>query len=523
MKATGQALKHYSWNAGASSSSSGSAASVDDFQDLLYKLDIVLGGQPFTVQMDTGSADLWVKADSTPIKLTNTTNINVTEAYGAGVASGLIQFAQLELDGFIIPSQAFINADSAEDFGFFDEGAVGIMGLAFNDAGLSPINDGIRAAFGQDNTLGQAAISNIIAQNPSISNSFDILLDRTSDLDDDSTGIFIIGSHLQGFEDITSQPKLFRQTTGRWSVPCDGMTVNGGLFEFNQSSVAGVDSGRIATLLDSGFSLPPLPPPAVDFLYGSIPGAVFAQTSYPQWIVPCTGATNLTFTFGGKDFPVHPLDLTIVDTTTITVNGTSQNVTICYNAYQYLDLDPNSFNGFDAILGDSFLRNVYASFDYGDTDSTGVNSFVQLISTTNQGEALTDFAATRAQVLKSLPPTIDPATFLDIYTGGDGSPAVGDVASGALDASDSTPSAVPAGSDSSSDRLNSLVEKYGPIIIGLLAGNALIGVLLCIIALTVCLRGVVKSGARSRNINPTYAPVRFKEAEAAEDRMAYHD
>lgn len=70
-----------------------------------------------------------------------------------------------------------------------------------------------------------------------------------------------------------------------------------------------------------------------------------------------------TYARSGDDFPVHPLDLTFVATTEIpSADGTStQNVTYCYNTYQYLTLDPNSFEGFDAVLGDAFLRNVYAS------------------------------------------------------------------------------------------------------------------------------------------------------------------
>lgn len=58
---------------------------------------------------------------------------------------------------------------------------------------------------------------------------------------------------------------------------------------------------------------------------------------------------------------MHPLDLTVMAQTEIPLNGTNQNVTYCYNTYQYLDLDPENFSGFDAILGDAFLRNVYAS------------------------------------------------------------------------------------------------------------------------------------------------------------------
>ena len=58
---------------------------------------------------------------------------------------------------------------------------------------------------------------------------------------------------------------------------------------------------------------------------------------------------------------MHPLDLTEVKTTEVELSGKNQNVTFCLNAFQYLTLDPEGFSGFDAILGDSFLRNVYAS------------------------------------------------------------------------------------------------------------------------------------------------------------------
>ncbi len=63
----------------------------------------------------------------------------------------------------------------------------------------------------------------------------------------------------------------------------------------------------------------------------------------------------------GQQFPVHPLDLTFPAVVTVPVGGQDTNITVCVNTYQYLTLDPNSFQGFDIILGDAFLRNVYAS------------------------------------------------------------------------------------------------------------------------------------------------------------------
>ena len=164
-------------------------------------------------------------------------------------------------------------------------------------------------------------------------------------------------------------------------------------------------------------------------------------------------------------------------------------------------------------------------FDYGDTDSSGNQSFVQLISTTDLDEAWPDFKASRAKALAAVPQTIDPATLVQLANSdSDNSTSTDDNISGADSTSSpvSTPTAAP--SENSDDKLYSLVEKYGPVVIGLLAGNILIGVLLCIIGLTACMRGVVKGGAKTRNIGSSYAPVRFKEAEAHGDRESeYHD
>ena len=59
---------------------------------------------------------------------------------------------------------------------------------------------------------------------------------------------------------------------------------------------------------------------------------------------------------------MHPIDLAPPAQLPIIENGTLKNVTICIASYQYLTLDPTAFAGFDImILGDAFLRSVYAS------------------------------------------------------------------------------------------------------------------------------------------------------------------
>ena len=114
----------------------------------------------------------------------------------------------------------------------------------------------------------------------------------------------------------------------------------------------------------------------------------------------------------GTDYPVHPIDLTYPAVFQIGTdnNVTMENVTVCLNTYQYLTLDPADFSGFDAVFGDAFLRNAYAScvapfsaflrqtltpgahrFNYGaggDTAGDDTAAFVQLVSRTTLDAAL---------------------------------------------------------------------------------------------------------------------------------------
>ncbi|KIP03192.1 hypothetical protein PHLGIDRAFT_121790 [Phlebiopsis gigantea 11061_1 CR5-6] len=166
-------------------------------------------------------------------------------------------------------------------------------------------------------------VTNIFAQNPDsdMSNSFDIHLDRSGNLDNASSGTLI---------SLTITLSL-----GHRATPLDAMAVNNELFTFNASSINTVPTRKLAALLDTSFTFP-LPP-----LAGDRPHVHF----------------------GGKDFPLHPLDPMFLATTEIpTTNGTgTQNETFCYNTYQHLTLDPNtSLEGFDAVLGDAFLRNICA-------------------------------------------------------------------------------------------------------------------------------------------------------------------
>lgn len=60
----------------------------------------------FTVALDSGSSDLWVMPDpDKPLKISNSTGLYLPLTYGKGVANGTLEFAELKLGNYTIPSQ----------------------------------------------------------------------------------------------------------------------------------------------------------------------------------------------------------------------------------------------------------------------------------------------------------------------------------------------------------------------------------------------------------------------------------
>ncbi|KAF7793493.1 hypothetical protein EIP86_004605 [Pleurotus ostreatoroseus] len=465
----------------------GSPTSLSNVDNVAYTVDVTIGGQSFPVQLDTGSSDLWVSGANTSNIETNDQPDNplfVEMDYGSGSASGNVFVATLEVGGLAVRNQAFVIATDVEHEPF-DE-FQGIMGVGFNAE--SKINTAFQQAFGDEDTTGSSSISNILSQN-NVLGSFDIQLNRLFDDAGESTGTLFIGSHDDSFSDITQQPQLSQVSPDAWSIALDAMKVNGNAFKFNQSSVSGVPSGKIATEMDSGTSLALLPPAAIDFIYSSMPGSVFVGNESEatfQWLVPCNGTTNVTFTYGGVDFPVHYLDLIQTDTAILPIQGQNTNVTICYNAYQYLTLDPTEFSGFDALMGDAFLRNAYASFNFGVTPS-GSAPFIQMIPTTGFDTAFSDFQTSMAKTLASLPKALPPA---DIVKSA-GQQVADAQSSGAVPSSSATQSSSSSTSTSSSssspspshhnssrslrsDGLVSLFKSFIPVVFCIFAGAALI-------------------------------------------------
>ncbi|KAI0778821.1 hypothetical protein BD413DRAFT_119199 [Trametes elegans] len=161
--------------------------------DLLYLVNITLGGQDFMVQIDTGSSDLWVNAKGRgEIKTTNQTDLIAKGECGSGSVEGPELFAELRLGEYTIPSQAFINATK---FGGTMDIMEGILGMEFDTAMISGnFTDAYGPAAAA--TLARGRHEPLGAGPPSLPPFFDILLTRT-DLPTHSPfeGLFLIAQH----------------------------------------------------------------------------------------------------------------------------------------------------------------------------------------------------------------------------------------------------------------------------------------------------------------------------------------
>lgn len=130
-----------------------------------------------------------------------------------------------------------------------------------------------------------------------------------------------------------------------------------------------------------------------------------------------------------------------------------------------------------------------------------------MISTVDMNSAQSEFADFISELASNAPPSLPPSVFVTkqlspLLTGGgsnsssDGSDG-DDIVSGALSTDDSA----------SSGSSNGLDKKWGTVALALLGANLLVGVILLVVVLTMCVRGM-KGRSSGRY---TSVPVRFKE------------
>ena len=186
------------------------------------------------------------------------------------------------------------------------------------------------------------------------------------------------------------------------------------------------------------------------------------------------------------------------------------------------------------------MNNDCPRFDYGDWNTTNTNGvpFIQMISTTDSATMWHDFQTNRTATLAQLPLPLDPALIVH-YEGGSSSsstassptttstststsPASPTTTTAATAASSSSPSGATQAPDSLAANLSGAVStdgtpsagddswgnKYGKVVLALLAANLAVGLALLAVVVTMCMRRRRESSSSGPG---RYAPVRFKE------------
>ncbi|KAF8974567.1 aspartic peptidase domain-containing protein [Flammula alnicola] len=356
---------------------SNSTFDLSSIHDLIYLANVTVGGVVYSVQLDTGSSDLFIKGDTYPIPNTNETTLTYNLTYAIGWASGHIAYAPVEFVGIPVPSQAFLDADKVNNpaFGY---GAQGIAGLGFTR--LSSIDLEVNST---SSSTGRSLLYNLFAANPAEQNFIAFALQRSSDPQDDVEGSFAIGelepayAAVAGNEHISTWPI---NSPYRWNVLLDAVIVNDTI-TVPTTKVVGAPSNKAVVLMDSGSSYTYAPKEICDAIYGGVAGAAF-DSSLGYWRVPCSAEIDMALQIGGQVFPIHPLDVN---------PSTAVDPTLCIGSFV-----PQSFNigtDFDWLIGDNFLRSVYSVYDFGDFDSTGQmgNPYMKLLSVIDADQASVDF------------------------------------------------------------------------------------------------------------------------------------
>ncbi|EIW59384.1 acid protease [Trametes versicolor FP-101664 SS1] len=358
--------------------------SVGNIGDVQYTTDITLGGSKFSVQIDTGSSDLWVAGT---VPNSKDTGKAAKVQYAVDGVQGSVDTADLDFAGYTITDQAYINAPITPTH----TAGSGLIGLGPNTGSE------VKAAIGASNSAGDPVLDRIFRQNTSTPNYITFLLGRIRDPTDPPNGDLTVGELIPGYESVTSQPKLSVSTVAKsnsgnqhWQILLDadgiiGPAGNNVIDQYNVETAVDSTSNdkQLTVVVDTGYSLPQVPPRVAEAFYANVPGAQLVNVASLDgqiWQLPCDKEVNVTFKFAGVSYPMHPLD------TNIDLNMTDgKGNPICFGAFQPLQAPDGAT--YDMIFGMAFLRNVYTYINFGDfvdgaTDTTA-DPYVQLLSTTN--------------------------------------------------------------------------------------------------------------------------------------------
>ncbi|KAK7695439.1 hypothetical protein QCA50_000075 [Cerrena zonata] len=455
----------------ASSDDNDNTETMTNQHDLIYLANITVGGTEYPVQLDTGSSDLWIKGPTSPLPNATLSSQGYNLTYGIGWANGTIAYSPVEFAGIKVASQAYLDVASANNPAL-SYGADGIAGLGFTS--LSTIDALVNKT---GSSSGRSLLFNMFADNPSEPNFISFSMQRSNDPSGDVEGSFGIGEVEDEFTAVlntTAIPTWPENSPKRWNILLEAVLVGSDTVVSVSSSIDGVPEGRAVALVDSGTSYTYTTVEVCNAIYGSVSGAKY-DSSLGQWVVPCDAEINMALQIAGRVFPIHPLDV---------APASLSDPSTCVGSFIPSSVSVGA-NSFDWLIGDSVLRSLYSIYDFGDFDSSGNvgNPYIKFLSIVDPNEASVEFHKVR------------------------GGSSSGNITFNAANSTDT-------GSESTSvkiseDLANTLnkMGTYIPVLLAIMALNALVILILLVSALVYVLRRRGKKSRTRKVVGRTLTPM----------------
>ncbi|KAF8222162.1 acid protease [Tricholoma matsutake] len=343
---------------------------------------IYMANVNYTIQLDTGSSDLWIKGQITPLPNAQQTSMTHNLSYAIGWVYGHVAYAPVQFAGLSIPKQALLDVSKGQNPALSYDGS-GIAGLGFTS--LSTIDAIVNSS---SESTGRSLLYNLFDANPREPNFLAFSFQRSTEVGGEIQGSFSIGEYDPQYAAVANNTAINTwpiNSPKRWNVLLDAVIV-GDRIVTPTTTVVGAPNNKAVVLLDSGSSFTYAPKEICAAIYSNVTGAQYDE-SLGQWVVPCDYEIDMALQIGGQVLPLHPLDVTptsLTDSTTCVGSFIPQTVSV-------------GTGEFDWLIGDNFLRSLYSIYDFGDFDTSGKmgNPYMKLLSIINPDEASVDFHKAR--------------------------------------------------------------------------------------------------------------------------------
>ncbi|KAK0455067.1 aspartic peptidase domain-containing protein [Armillaria borealis] len=316
---------------------------VDGVIDVLYYSSINIGTpfQTLTVDIDTGSADLWFPAhcpscirdqfvpDESSSYINKKRKFSVV--YGSGSVKGVLATETVMLAGVTVQNQTFgAVSRTTDDFNYFPND--GLLGMAFGSIARC-----------KQPTL----FENMMAAGLVEARMFSVHLTRKREKGSEASGSLCLGC----WDATKAREKplyIAVKSETYWTVFMDAVIVGQ-----QRKSFASL---KLNAVIDTGTTLIYVSRLVAEQLYMMIPGSSPADdVGQGMYKYPCDSEVNIALVFDGHKFPIDRRDFVL--------GKIDANSSYCVGGV--LSHDGSGLDANLVIVGAVFIKSYYTTFDYG--------------------------------------------------------------------------------------------------------------------------------------------------------------